>query len=545
MNTETTTPPRTAAVTIFGIIGWLGTVAVMASVAIRFVKPEWQQYQQYLAWAGLALILVYLAGQWRDIQTFYKGRSARYGTLAAVSILVFIGILAAVNYLASRQNKRWDLTANQVYALSDQTVKILQSLDAPVRFTVFDEELSFDRYRDRLDEYAYHSSLVSAEYVDPIKNPVRANAAKVTSLGTILIEYKDRTERVMSSGEQELTNALIKAVTGTERKVYFTQGHGEKDPQSAERTGYSAIAQALGTDNYGVEEIVLAQAGSVPEDATVLVIAGPQTDFLQPEIDAVKQYLARGGKVLALVDPQQDPAAPGQPLLTALLHEWGLQLGNDVVLDASGIGRLLGTDASVPVAANYPPHAITTNFQLMTAYPLARSVTPVEGGVNGRTAQAIVETSPQSWAEADLAGLAKGDGRVELNPEEGDRPGPIALGAAVSAPATDAPAPPVPDGTTETPSEPASKPESRIVAIGDSEFASNSVLGVQGNRDFFLNTINWLAQQENLIAIRPKEPEDRRLTLTADAQSRLMFLSLFVIPGLVFATGFYSWYRRR
>ncbi len=544
MNTETSTPPQGTAVSVFGIIGWLGTVAVMASVAIRFVKPEWQQYQQYLAWGGLALILVYLAGQWRDIQTFYQGRSARYGTLSIVAVLVFVGILVAVNYLASRQNKRWDLTANQVYALSDQTIKILNNLDAPVKFTVFDEELSFDRYRDRLEEYAYHSSLVTTEYVDPIKNPVRANAAKITSLGTILVEYKDRTERVTSSGEQELTNALIKAVTGAERKVYFTQGHGEKDPTSGERTGYTAIAQALSTDNYGVETIVLAQQTAVPDDATVLVIAGPQTDFLPPEIDAIKAYLARGGKVLAMVDPATDPAAPEQPNLTALLKEWGLQLGNDVVLDASGIGRLLGTDASVPVAANYPPHAITTNFELMTAFPLARSVTPVEGGVDGRIAQAIVETGPQSWAEADLAGLAKGDGRVELNPERGDRQGPIALGAAVSAPATEAPAPPA-DSSSETPSEPPSKPESRIVAIGDSEFASNSVLGVQGNRDFFMNVVNWLAQQENLIAIRPKEPEDRRLTLTADAQSRLMMLSLFVIPGFVFAAGFYNWYRRR
>lgn len=545
MSTESSTSPRGNAVTIFGIIGWLGTIAVMASVAIRFVRPEWQQYQQYLAWGGLALILVYLAGQWRDVQSFYQGRSARYGTLSIVSVLVFAGILVAINYLSSRQNKRWDLTANQVYALSDQTVKILQSLDAPVKFTVFDEELSFDRYRDRLDEYAYQSSLVSAEYVDPIKNPVRANAAKVTSLGTILIDYKDRTERVTGSGEQELTNALIKAVTGATRKVYFTQGHGEKDPESSERTGFSAVAEALRSDNYSVEKIVLAQKGAVPDDATVLVIAGPQTDFLQPEIDAVKQYMAHGGKVLALVDPQTDPGAAGKPNLTAFLHDWAMTVGDDVVLDASGIGRLLGTDASVPVAANYPPHAITTNFQLMTAFPLARSVTPVEGGVNGRTAQTIVETSPQSWAEADLAGLSKGDGRVELNTEDGDRSGPISLGAAVSAPAAEPPAPPVPDPAAEKPAEPAPKPESRVVGIGDSEFASNSVIGVQGNRDFFMNTINWLAQQENLIAIRPKEPEDRRLTLTADAQSRLMMLSLLIIPGLVFATGVYNWYRRR
>jgi len=200
----------------------------------------------------------------------------------------------------------------------------------------------------------------------------------------------------------------------------------------------------------------------------------------------------------------------------------------------------------VPVAASYPAHAITTNFQLMTAYPLARSVDAVEGGVNGHTPQPLVQTSEQSWAEADIAGLAKSDGRVELNADKGDKAGPISLAAAVSAEATDAPAAPEPKP------EPAAgqaandrKPESRIVVIGDSDFATNGILGVQGNRDFFLNSINWLAQQENLIAIRPREPEDRRLTLTADDQSRIFLLSIFILPGLVFAAGIYSWYGRR
>jgi len=531
--------------TVFGVIGWIGTLLVFASVAIRFLRPEWAQYQQYAAWGGLALVLVYLGGQWRDIATFYEGRSARYGTLSLVGILVFAGILVAVNYLASRQNKRWDLTANQVYSLSDQTIKILQNLDAPVKFTVFDRELALDGYRDRLDAYTYQSSQVTAEYIDPEKNPLRAKAAQIQSLGTIVIEYKDRTERATSSDEQAIANALIKAVTGETRKVYFTQGHGEKDTANSDRrSGYSDLAQALSADNYGVAPLVLAQAREVPADATVLVIAGPQTDFLQPEIDALNKYVARGGKVLTLLDPPEDPTRPGTPLLHAFLREWGFDIGSNIVVDASGIGQLLGTDASVPVAANYPPHPITTNFQLMTAYPLARSVGAVEGGVNGRTPQSLVQTSAQSWAEADIAALAKGDGRVALEPENGDKPGPISLGAAVSAPATDAPPPAELKPETPAGQEPP-KPESRLVTIGDSDFASNSVLGVQGNRDFFMNTVNWLAQQENLIAIRPREPEDRRLTLTADQQSRIFMLSVLLIPGLVFAAGIYSWYGRR
>lgn len=541
MSTETR-QTNTGAPTLFGVIGWIGTLLVFASVGIRFLRPEWAQYQQYLAWGGLALVLVYLVGQWRDVATFYQGRSARYGTLSVVSVLVFAGILVAVNYLASRQNKRWDLTANQVYSLSDQTIKVLQSLDAPVKFTVFDRELALDGYRDRLEVYGYHSSNVTTEYIDPEKNPLRAKAAEIQSLGTILVEYQGRIERVTSSDEQNITNALIKAVTGETRKVYFTQGHGEKDTDGSGQNGYSAIGQALGSDNYGVEKLVLAQAGSVPDDATVVVIAGPQTDFLQPEVDALKAYVAKGGKVMVLVDPP-DPTRSGTPVLDGFLRDWGFDIGNNIVVDASGIGRLLGTDASVPVAASYPAHPITTDFQLMTAYPLARSVAAVEGGVNGRTPQPIVQTSPQSWAEADIAGLGQNDGRVELNPDKGDKAGPISLGAAVSAPATDAPPPPEPK--EGEPSEPPRTPESRLVVIGDSDFASNGILGVQGNRDFFMNTVNWLAQQENLIAIRPREPEDRRLTLTADQQNLIFLLSVLLLPGLVFAAGVYTWYGRR
>lgn len=529
---------------IINVLGWIGTALVFAAVAVRFLRPEWNQYATYGAWAGLALVLVYMAGQWRDIAAFYRRRSAQYGTMAFVGIAVFVGILVAVNYLAVRRNKRWDLTANQVYSLSDQSVKVLQNLDAPVKFTVFDRETNFDRFRERLNEYAYHSKQVSVEYVDPDREPSRAKAAQIQSYGTILIEYKDRSERVTVNTEQDITNGLIKAITGQQRTVYFTQGHGEKDTTSAERTGYTAVAQALGSDNYKVERLVLAQQQKVPDDATVVVIAGPRTDFLQPEIDALKAYLNRGGKLLVLFDPPDDPKAPAQPLLTGLLHDWGIAVGDDVVLDASGIGRLIGTDASVPVVAQYPAHASTEGLRgIMTAFPFARSVAPVEGGVNGRTAQRVLETSSQSWAEKDRASLATG--KVTFDADKGDTQGPVSLGAAVAVPAPEPP--PARSSGNATPAAPDAdrKPETRVLAIGDSDFAANFALGIQGNRDLFLNTVSWLAQQENLLAIRPREPEDRRLTLTSAQQQNLMLLSIIVIPALVFASGVYSWWRRR
>jgi ABC-type uncharacterized transport system involved in gliding motility auxiliary subunit len=347
---------------------------------------------------------------------------------------------------------------------------------------------------------------------------------------------------VTSSNEQDLTNALIKVLTGRSRRVYFTQGHGEKDTASSDRSGYSTVLEQLKQDNFTSDQLVLVQQKTVPEDATIVVIAGPTTDFFPPEIEALNAYVAKGGKVLVMLDPLLK--GPAQPLLTQFLADWGIRAGGDVVLDASGMGQMLGTDASVPVAAQYPPHAITEGFRVITAYPMARSMAPIEGGSNSRTAQPLVNTSAQSWAEADIASLSSGKAQVEFNGDKGDKQGPITLAAASSAPATVKP--PAPSGN-ETPANPdaPSTPESRVVAVGDSDFASNMAIGISGNRDFFMNTLNWLSQQENLIAVRPRQPEDRRLTLTADQQSRIMILSLFIIPGLVFATGVYTWWKRR
>src|SRR5262245_28818771 len=265
-----------------GIIGWIGTVLVFAALAIRGVPflgipsvyPNWNEYATYAAWAGLACVLVYIAGQWRDVATFYQGRGARYGTVSIVSVIVFLAILVAVNYLGTRQSKRWDLTANQVYSLSDQTIKILKELKEPVKVTVFERNDRQEVHKDRLQEYTYQTTKLTTEYIDPDREPTRAGAAKVDSLPTILFEYKGRTERVTTSNEQDLTNALIKVVTGAARKVYFTQGHGEKDTASSDRGGLSTAVEQMKQDNFTVEQLVLIQQKTVPADATIVAIAG-------------------------------------------------------------------------------------------------------------------------------------------------------------------------------------------------------------------------------------------------------------------------------
>src|SRR5438105_10824113 len=405
---------------ILNIVGWLGTALVVAAVAVRFLRPEWDQYAVYAAWAGLACVVLYTLGQWREILDYFQQRNARYGAIAGLSVLIFIGV-------------------------------------------------------------------------------------------------------------------LVKALNPNKKKVYFLQGHGERDIDSMDRDGYSEVKAALGRDNYDVAKVVLAQEKDVPADASVVVIAGPKTDLFQPEADMLQRFLRKGGHVFVMVDPPDEKAA-ATPVLDAFLKDWDFQAGKDVVVDASGMGQLIGTDASVPVVATYPQHPITERFNVITAFPLARSITPILPASNGRAAVPIIQTSARSWAETDMAQLRSG--RVELNADKGDKQGPVTIGAVTATTATDA-------QKTEGATADQHPPESRFVTIGDSDFAANYAIRIQGNQDLFLNTTNWLAQQENLISIRPKPPSDSRLTITARQANAVAIMSLLVIPALVFGTGVYAWWRKR
>ena len=241
-----------------------------------------------------------------------------------------------------------------------------------------------------------------------------------------------------------------------------------------------------------------------------------------------------------MIDPPDKPDAPPPTNLIAFAHEWGMDVGNNVVVDVSGMGRLIGTDASVPIAAPpYPQHPITDRFSVLTAFPMARSVDVVPGGVEGHTAQSFVESSPRSWAETDVKGLLTTQ-KVALD-EGKDKKGPVSLAAAVSAAVTAS----TKEGEKPDAAKEGPKQEARVVVFGDSDFPTNGVLGIEGNRDLFMNAVGWLAQQENLISIRPKEAADRRLTLTATQQNNITWLSLLIIPAAVFGTGVFSWWRRR
>ena len=290
--------------TILSIVGWVGTLLVFAGVAIRLFRPQWDQYAYWAAIAGLVCVGLYTLSQWREIVRSFQKRETKLGAMTSVSVIAVLAILIGLNYLVNRRDKRWDLTAAGSYTLSDQTTKVLSNLETPVKAVVFDQPGSFQRFRDAFGPYEYASRNIQVEYVDADRQPARVKEYNVTNYGTVVLEHAGRRETVMSDREQDLTNALIKVTTGRQIKAYFVEGHGEKEFSGSGRTGYSSVVDLLKRDNYTVDKIVLAQAqGGVPADASVVIVGGPTSDYLKPEVDAIRTYLRKGGKALFLLDP--------------------------------------------------------------------------------------------------------------------------------------------------------------------------------------------------------------------------------------------------
>ena len=467
-------------------------------------------------------------------------RRAKLGSLASAHLLIVAGILGVVNFVAWKEHARWDLTGNQIFTLSDQTRAVLKRVTAPAKFLVFARLEDFDRFRSELREYQYLSKYVSVEYVDLDEKPVRAKQYQVETPNTVILEYQGRTERTTSAEEQDLTGVLVKAIEGRPKKAYFLNGHGEKDTRNSNGDGYSSVAAAMGGDNFVLDTLVL-EAKDVPADAAVVIIAGPKSDLRADEARALLRYLAKGGKLLVLIDPPATAQEAPRANLLGVLRTWDIDVGANVVIDLSGMGEVIGTDATVPIAAKYPAHPITERFDLLSAFPYACSVTPIAGGMpGGYVAQTVVETSPRSFAEAHIAKLMS-TGHAAFEDNTDDRPGPVSIAAAVSAKVTGDFA----NEMAEQGRSLESLPETHIAVFGDSDFISNATVGLVGNRTLFLKAVDWVSSQNETIVIPPRQAQERRLAILPQAQRRVFWFSMLIVPAFVLGTGVAVWWRRR
>ncbi|MGA3164659.1 MAG: Gldg family protein [Terriglobia bacterium] len=455
---------------------------------------------------------------WKDRITGRSGQQVLTGANLALYTLIGIALVVLVNWFVNRHDTRWDMTPNKKYSLSEQTRKLLKELNRDVTIYVFDRRDSFGERRDLLDMYASATHRLSVKYVDPNHEPTLAKEYGVRTATTV-VAAGDRHMEAQGDTEEGITNALVRVLKG-QRSICFIQGHGERNLDGSDREGYDHFKKQLGNENYQTESVLLMQKMAIPADCTLTVIAGPQNDYLAPEVDVLRKYLAGGGRALLMLD-----AGAELPNLAKLLSEWNVTARNDLVIDMNPVAQIFGTSPAMPLIVKYGASPIVTPLtNRATLFPLSRSFEVAKESKPGVSVDSLCETSADSYDVTDFNPKME---KVAFRPGK-DMKGPLVVAVA---------------GTI--PGEGEKKTAGRFVALGTSLVAANSFLSFQSNRDFVMNSINWLSADEDLISVRPKPPEAQHLTMTEQQMRQVLLLGVFGIPLLIVAAGVMVWWQRR
>ena len=514
-------------------MSWLKRHALTAAVVSLLIAfALWHFYpgvpaQWVFLGLGVALLLLSLALNTGEARSAMGTRTARYGAGAAVMALLALGIVVAANAISLRHSVRWDFTENKRNSVSPQTIQVLRTLKAPVSAIAFfrSDTPGKKTAEDLLTQYAtYSRGKFTWRLEDTDRAPALARQYGVESYGTVVLEGgpagQTRTEKVQDAEEEKLTNAIVKITRADKRVVYVLKGHGEREIGSTDRGGFSQAKEQMEKANYEVKDLFLARDPKIPDDAAIVMVPSPKTDLFPQELAALDGYIAKAGKVFLMAGPFQADTT------MKYLTKYGIVVDEDVVIELNPIGQVFGVGPLVPVVGQYEPHPITKDMAgVMTLFPLTRSLAPAKALPKGVQASSLAQTSRQSWGETDKNVFQTG----KATPDPNEKTGPLSVAVVATVDAQ-------PDPKAE--GDAAKKaPKARIVVVGTADFASNQFLGAQGNRDFFLNVVSWLAEEEDLISIRAKDPKQNPVMLTS-GQSRLVLgLPLLALPGAVLICG--------
>ena len=550
---------------LWKLVFWLGPFFLAAGLTVGLISEKWRIIPLLLIIIGLII-----CGLWVIVQSqqnkWWQKRSTQSGTNAFVATLSVLIILGLINFLGIRYHLRLDLTDSQLFTLSPQSRELVSNLPETMKVWLFSKEQNIQD-RELLDNYHRQSNKFKFEYVDPQLKPGIAEKFGVKDYGEVYLEFQNKRQVVQIISENErlsevkLTARLQQITSSKTAKIYFLQGHGEH-PLSASKGAISQAIQGLIDKNFITSGLNLAEQPQVPDDAAVIVVAGPQKELLTGEVTALQNYLNRGGNLLLMIDPNTNPK------IDTILKDWGVRLDNRLAIDTSGANLQLGPAAIL--VTEYGQHPITKDFgKNISVYPLTR---PLEiDSVSGIESMVLLKTKPypSSWAESDQKSE-----KLEFN-EGKDLKGPLTLGVALTrklsnqtSPTptpipTNSPTPiptnsptPIPTNSptpipTNSPTpipinSPATAKESRLVVFGNSNFAVDGLFGQQLNGDVFLNSVSWLSQQDQqLLSIRPKEPKNRRIIISTFQANLLTISALFLLPLIGLVTGFIIWWKRR
>ncbi len=513
------------------LYGILGLIALLFAAFAYLVASGFRPYIFINLIVGVFLIVLWISSGWSEVGTFVGQRSTQYGANAIIYSVIFVAILIAVNYISNQHHSRLDMSSEHVYSLSSQSVNVVKNLPKPLKIYGFfaggDNPAALELY----EEYAYSSPKVTFQMVDPDRNPELAERYKVSALGTTHLQYggdeSGAGTNVSEVSEEAITNAIIRVTKSTKKTICFTDGHGEGNPDDAtEQNGYGILKTALEGEGFVIKKVLLATQASVPNDCTILAIAGPVKPLDPHELDAIGKYLDNGGRALITFRAPRPNNEVDEGGLVRLAGQWGVDAGNDIVVDQ--VTRLFAapTLGVSPLVQTYGTHPITKDFKERTIFPMARSVTPVAKPKEGLTVTPLAMTSDTSWAETDLDGLYK---RQEAKLDPADKRGPIDVADAVQTEQAKA-------GTGK---------DTRIVIIGSTDAGNNQWVSQLFNRDFFVNSADWLSGEENQISIRPRQLRSSRFRLTAAQFTIVFILSVLLLPELLLIAGIVVWWERR
>ncbi len=501
---------------IGSILGVIGLVLLLSSVLTWLIgMPLMAIAKIFLA---IIFFAVYAATNFGSLGANATSRGTFFYAVSGLATLVVIALLGLVNYIVAKNPKTWDLTKNKIHTLSPDTVKSLEGLKQDVTVTAFYRtgEQGYEVLRDLFDRYKLKSEHFKAEFVDPIKDPLKEKQFGVKEGGPKVVVKLGATEsRVQELTEEALTNGIVKVTHSSSKKVYFTSGHGEADPDDTSGAGFSEVKKRMENEGLKSEKLNLASATEIPQDAQAVVIAGPLKPFQPGEVELVQKFLDAGGKGFIMVEPQSESGL--EPLLAA----FNVEADDSLVVDP--VSRLFGASEAIPVVQNYADSEITRDFHLNTVFPTARPLTVLHGQKSQAKALPLALSMPSAWGETNPTGKVQHD--------ENEKGGPLPLVVTVTL-------------DTKAAANKRSD-EARLVVSGDRDFASNKFRSAYGNEDFFLNCMSWLSGQTERITIRPRTREASRLYLTETQKASIFFATIDVLPVTLLAVGLSVWLARK
>jgi ABC-type uncharacterized transport system involved in gliding motility auxiliary subunit len=449
----------------------------------------------------------------------------RGGTLLALQVALALALFAVLQLLAFRHNARWDLTPQQSFVLSPHAAKIAAAFDQPARITAFYSSQEGGQRREMLDlleQFKAAAPELGFRLLDLDRSPGLATKYGVASYNSGVFESGEDTIALRGIDEDEIARAMLITSRTRARLLCFISGHGERSPQSNdERSGYSEVAKALEKENFRIRTLRTIPIDGVPPACTVVVLAGPSHDFVPGEADALDAYLRGGGRVLLLVDPDAPPS------VVEFLRRAGVEAGNNLIVDERN--RFIGADSFMPHVVRFRKETFRNGLEAPAVLSLARTVRPRADSPADLEAMSIAVTSPDSWAYVD--GVA--DGELRFRPDV-DEIGPLSIAALVTYPRAE-------DAEQRGDGAPPVAPsEGRMIAVGDSDFATNFFLNLLGNKDFFMSAVAVLAEDPVLIAVRRKGLPRGTISpiYLSERQGRMIFwLAVVAEPAVFLAAG--------